>query len=229
MDGARELQNAQPRDHSEVEGVIGERMAVKTKIALGFLAVLILSGSASVWSILGRGFSAKDEPTAVEAFIARRVRSLATPRAERDTNNPVTKSPEVISEAMAHFADHCASCHANDGSGDTSLGKGLYPKPPDLRQAGTQDLSDGELFYIIHNGIRLTGMPAFGQGSPDQDMDSWKLVHFIRHLPSITSEELEKMKAMNPVSRHEMEEEEAIRKFLAGDDSQPAGEGHKQD
>lgn len=229
MDGARELQDAQPRDNREVEGLDGERMAVKTKIALGLLAVLILGGSASVWFVWGRGFSVRGEPTAVEAFIARRVRSLATPRAERDTNNPVTKSPEVISEAMAHFADHCALCHANDGSGNTSLGKGLYPKPPDLRQAATQDLTDGELFYIIHNGVRLTGMPAFGEGSPDQDMDSWKLVHFIRHLPNITSEELEKMKAMNPVSRHEIEEEEAIRKFLAGDDSQPAAEGHKHD
>ena len=72
-------------------------------------------------------------------------------------------------------------------------------------------------------------MPAFGQGPPDQDMDSWKLVHFIRHLPAITSAELEKMKEMNPVSRHEMEEEEAIQRFLAGDDSQPATESHKHD
>ena len=204
-------------------------MTVKTKIALGLLALVLFAGSASVWFVLGRGFSAKEEPTAVEAFIARRVRSLATPRDHRDANNPVAKSPEVISEAMAHFADHCASCHANDGSGDTPLGKGLYPKPPDLRQVGTQDLTDGELFYIIHHGIRLTGMPAFGQGPPDQDMDSWKLVHFIRHLPAITSAELEKMKEMNPVSRHEMEEEEAIQRFLAGDDSQPATESHKHD
>jgi len=143
--------------------------------------------------------------------------------------NPAATSDTVVRGAMEHWADHCAGCHANDGSGDTSLGKGLYPKSPDLRLAGTQDLTDGELFYIIHNGIRLTGMPAFGQGSPDQDMDSWKLVHFIRHLPGITPEELEKMKAMNPVSRHEMEEEEAIRRFLAGDDSQSATEGRRHD
>ena len=87
--------------------------------------------------------------------------------------------------------------------------------------AGTQDLTDGELFYIIHNGIRLTGMPAFGQGSPEEDTDSWKLVHFIRHLPRITSDELEEMKAMNPKSRHQMDDEEAVRRFLAGEDIQP--------
>ena len=133
-------------------------------------------------------------------------------------------SPEVMTEAMAHFADHCATCHANDGSGDTSIGKGLYPKPPDLRAAGTQDLTDGELFYIIHNGIRLTGMPAFGQS--DEDADSWKLVHFIRHLPSITSDEVQKMKQMNPKSPQELEEEETIRRFLAGEDVQPTSHKH---
>jgi hypothetical protein len=88
-----------------------------------------------------------------------------------------------------------------------------------MRVADTQNLSDGELFYIIHNGIRLTGMPAFGaETSAEEDLDSWKLVHFIRHLPNITEDELEKMKGMNPKSPHAMEEEEAIRRFLEGED-----------
>jgi mono/diheme cytochrome c family protein len=135
-----------------------------------------------------------------------------------------------LSEAVAHFADHCAICHANDGSGDSSIGKGLYPKPPDMRKAETQNLTDGELFYIIHNGVRLTGMPAFGEETSDKpDIDSWKLVHFIRHLPNITPEELEKMKGMNPKSPDEFREEEAIRKFLEGDDSASPPPGHKHD
>ena len=196
------------------------------KLVSMLMVTAIIVGVFSAWLIVGRGFSAKAEPTFLEAFVARRVRSLATPRSDRDTNNPVMSSPEVLSEAMAHFADHCATCHANDGSGDTTIGRGLYPKPPDMRAAGTQDLTDGELFYIIHNGIRLTGMPAFGQGSPDDDTDSWKLVHFIRHLPSITSDEVEKMKGMNPKSSHELEEDEAIRRFLAGEDVQPPGHKH---
>ena len=203
-------------------------MSRKVKVASALFAVIVAIGIVSVWSIAGRGFSAKAEPGAIEAFIARRVRSLATPRSAREAQNPVQKSEEVIKESMTHFADHCAFCHANDGSGDTSIGKGLYPKPPDMRKADTQELTDGELFYIIHNGIRLTGMPAFGQALPDQDSDSWKLVHFIRYLPSITSEDLETMKGVNPKSPHEMEEEEAVRRFLAGDDSQPT-KSHKHD
>jgi mono/diheme cytochrome c family protein len=201
----------------------------KGKVVLVLLAIAVTGTMFAAWSILGRGFSAKAEPTAVEAFIARRVRSLATPRVERDARNPVASSPHVLAEARTHYADHCAVCHANDGSGDTSIGRGLYPKPPDMRESGTQGLSDGELFYIIHNGIRLTGMPAFGQGSADQDTDSWKLVHFIRHLPNATPDELETMKGMNPKSRHQLDEEEAIRKFLAGDDSHTAEPSHKHD
>lgn len=204
-------------------------MKRKTKVVFVVLALAVFGSLFSAWLVLGRGFSAKDEPTFVEAFVARRVRKLATPRSERDAKNPVTSSPEVLAEAKAHFADHCATCHANDGSGDTPIGKGLYPKPPDMQAAGTQDLTDGELFYIIHNGIRLTGMPAFGQGSADTDIDSWKLVHFIRHLPGITSEELEEMKGMNPKSIHELEEEDAIRRFLAGEDVQPTQSNHKHE
>lgn len=200
-----------------------------TKLTVAIIIIVVAGIAAGAWLVVGRGFSAREEPTAIEAFVARRLRSLATPGEAKNAPNPIAPSKEVLAEAMAHFADHCAICHANDGSGDASIGKGLYPKPPDLRKPETQNLTDGELFYIIHNGIRLTGMPAFGQETGEPDLDSWKLVHFIRHLPIITPEELEKMKDMNPKSPHELEEEEAIRKFLEGDDSQPPPPSHKHD
>jgi len=169
--------------------------------------------------LVQHGFSARDQPTAIEAFVARRLRRLAIPRSARQAQNPVPATPEVLVEARAHFADHCALCHGNDGSGQTEIGKNLYPKAPDMRQADTQSLSDGELFYIIHNGIRLTGMPAWGEDPPEEDLDSWKLVHFIRHLPKISPEELEEMKKLNPQSPHKAEEEAEIEKFLRGEDS----------
>ena len=102
---------------------------------------------------------------------------------------------------MAHFADHCAFCHANDGSGSSEIGRGLYPKPPDMRAAATQGLTDGELFYIIENGVRFTGMPAFGTGKEDAAGEklAWQLVLFIRHLPRITDEEISRMKQLNPL------------------------------
>jgi mono/diheme cytochrome c family protein len=203
-------------------------MTLKAK--LGFVIAIVAAAAllGSTWLITGRGFSAREAPTAVETFLARRVRSLATPKEAKEAKNPVPLSQDVISEAMAHFADHCAFCHANDGSGDTPIGKGLYPKPPDLRAADTQKLTDGDLFYMIHNGVRLTGMPAFGDdASGKPDLDSWKLVHFIRYLPKISPEELETMKDMNPKSPDELKEEEAIKKFLEGEDVQAPPSTHK--
>lgn len=208
--------------------ILFKRMTRATRwILIIVIGVGAAAAAAGVLLIAGRGFSAREEPTAVEAFAARRLRSLAMPRAARNERNPVAPLPEVLSEAMAHFADHCAFCHGNDGSGDTPIGRGLYPKAPDMRRAETQNLTDGEIYYIIQNGIRLTGMPAFGQDTAGPDLDSWKLVHFIRHLPNITVEEVQQMKSMNPKSPQEWLEEEAMRRFLEGDDSQPALPNHQ--
>lgn len=165
------------------------------------------------------GFSAKTEPHAIEVFLARQIRHLAIPVEQRDSPNPVPPSPDLLKEGLAHFADHCAGCHANDGSGQTPIGKNVYPKAPDLRLADTQSMSDGELFWVIHNGIRFTAMPAWGEGDPDKDLDSWKLVRFIRHLPQLTPEELDQMKGLNPKTKKDLEEEAAFDQFLQGNDA----------
>jgi mono/diheme cytochrome c family protein len=202
-------------------------MTKQSKIAIAVVLVLLLGGGLGFTLILSRGFSARDQPSAVEEFIARRLRRIATPRSARRAENPVKPSQEVLADARAHFADHCAACHANDGSGQTEIGQNLYPKAPDMRLAETQSLSDGELFYIIHNGIRFTGMPAWGSGKAEEDEDSWKLVHFIRRLPQMQKDELEQMKKLNPVSRHDLEEEEEKRKFLQGEENEPSPIKHK--
>jgi mono/diheme cytochrome c family protein len=149
----------------------------------------------------------------------------------RDLPNPVSPSPDVLDEGLGHFADHCAICHANDGSGDTAIGRNLYPKAPDMRQTGTQSLSDGELFSMIENGIRLTGMPAWGTGTPEGARSSWALVHFIRRLPTLTQAEIARMEALNPKTTEQLQEEENIRRFLRGEDpvlpSSPAGHRHE--
>lgn len=176
--------------------------------------IVIVVVTVPVVLILRRGISARTAPTAAEVTIARTMRHLAIPANARSVRNPVANSPEVLAEARAHFADHCAGCHANDGSGKTEMGQNLYPKAPDMRAAATQNLSDGELFFIIKNGVRLTGMPAWGGDGADQD--SWKLVRFIRHLPSMTPAEIESMKALNPISRLEAQEKKEEDDFLEG-------------
>lgn len=176
---------------------------------------------AAVVSLLHDGLSARAKPTALEATIARSARRLAMPGGARAMANPVASSPESMREARLHFADHCAICHANDGGGETPMGRNLYPKPPDLREAHTQNLADGELFYIIENGVRLTGMPAFH--SPGAELDSWKLVNFIRHLPRQTPQERIEMERYNPKGPDDREEDQREEEFLNGGEPQPAG------
>jgi mono/diheme cytochrome c family protein len=187
-------------------------------VLLGLVALSI--AAAFVW-IGSRGISARAEPGRVETAVARTMRRLAVPRRDRDRTNPIALTAEVLKEGMAHFADHCAACHANNGSGETAIGLGLYPRPPDMRLPATQSLSDGELFYIIENGVRLTGMPAWGTGKPDQAEETWHLVHFIRRLPKLSDDELEEMKGLNPKSADERREDEEARRFLEGG-AQPA-------
>ena len=64
-------------------------------------------------------------------------------------------------------------------------------------------------------------MPAWGKGPPEEDLESWKLVLFIRHLPNITPEDIEEMKKDNPMTRAEREKQEALDKFLSGEDFAP--------
>ena len=186
-------------------------LAVLFLAALGVLAAAVLLANA-------RGFSARERPTIVEAWIARALRTAALPSDARARTNPVPNTPDVLTEARAHWADHCAICHANDGSGNVPIGKHTYPPAPDMRQAATQRMSDGELFYIIQNGIRLSAMPAWGGGSDHDATDSWKLVYFIRHLPSLTASEEKQMERLNPKSPDELKEEEDEIRFLRGED-----------
>lgn len=183
-------------------------------IVVGIAGVLIY-GSV----LVHHGFSAREEPSRIEAWTARRVRRMAIPSSARNLANPIPRSPKAIREGMQHFADHCATCHANNGSGDTEIGRNLYPKAPDMRAAGTQNLSDGEIYYIIENGIRLSGMPAWGKSDDLNDEESWKLVQFIRHLHSLTPEEQQQMKQWNPVSPQEKQSEREEEEFLNGSES----------
>ncbi len=188
------------------------------KVLTVMLAVgLVLAACVAFLLFEGRGFSAREEPSSIEAFVARAARRLAIPRGASTAVNPVAPTPEVLASARAHFADHCAICHANDGSGNTTIGVNLYPQAPDMRQTQTQSLTDGELFFLITNGIRLSGMPAWGSESGDDDGESWGLVHLIRHLPRMTEDELAEMRKLNPVSRNQLAEEEMQRRFLEGD------------
>ena len=195
------------------------RLLIRAFAVIGVLALVAAIGALAYF--LRTGISARPQPGALETFAARTLRDIAIGRHAWHLENPVPKGDEVLSEGMAHFADHCASCHANDGSGNTEMGRNLYPRAPDMRLAATQNLEDHELFYIIENGIRLTGMPAWGTGTRQSEDASWILVHFIRHLPQITPEEVERMEGLNPKSPEEIRQQIEEEKFLGGGADEP--------
>jgi mono/diheme cytochrome c family protein len=195
---------------------------IRIFVVLCLVVLGLLAAAAS--QILHDGLSTRSKPTRLEAMMARNVRYLAIPAVARQQANPIPSSQEGLHDAMMHFADHCATCHANDGGGETMYGKGLYPKPPDLRLRETQDLSDGELFWIIENGVRFTGMPGFG--NPGTQDDSWKLVHFIRRLPQLNPQEQTEMEKNNPKSSEDHMEEKQEEDFLNG--GKPAPMEHSE-
>lgn len=208
-------------------------MSKRARIAL-ILAVVFFIVTVGLYTLVnGFGFDARGKPGAIETAVALRLRRMAIPGSDRDLTNPEPLSEENFRTGLAHFADHCSACHGNDGSGDTDFGRGLYPKPPDMRLARTQDLTDGELFYIIEHGVPLTGMPGFGTGNRDGEAATWHLVQFIRRLPSLTEEELEHMAELNPISVESWLQRLEAEEFLRGGGDpaaapapSPGGHGH---
>ena len=198
-------------------------------VLISTVVVTVVLAAASVWYARSSGLTALAQPNAVEAGIARSVRRFAIPGEIRNRQNPIAVSDSVIAAGRDHFADHCASCHANDGSGSTEMGQNLFPKAPDMRQAATQSLTDGELFWIIENGVRFTGMPGWSTATEEGATASWHLVHFIRHLPNVREADLEAMKVRNPRSPEEIRQEIEEERFLRGEDiaaQEPAAPSH---
>lgn len=170
-------------------------------LLIGALLLVLIGAIAGVTYIRTTGLRGQQTPGALETRVARYARSFAIPADVRERRMP-PPTDEGLYAGMEHYARYCALCHANNGSGQrTPLGGGLFPKPPDLRAEGTQNLTDGELFWIIDNGVRFTGMPAFGTGesTPAGDKQLWELVGFVRRLPTLTSDEIGQMEAINPL------------------------------
>jgi mono/diheme cytochrome c family protein len=161
-------------------------MTGKTATALVLVLVIAALSALAIW-FQRHGFSAREEPAWYEKTLARHARRIATPAGSKELQNPHPLTGESLVEAREHWVAHCSTCHALDGSGNTTIGRNLYPKAPDMRDMETQKMADGELFYIISNGVRFTGMPAWG--GEDSAQSIWELVGYIRRLPALSPEE----------------------------------------
>jgi len=189
--------------------------ARRSRAWIAVVTTLVVIAGAAMW-VRGSGMTSRRKAWPLEEWLARSTRQFFMPAAARKTPNPVPASPEVIRAGMAHFADQCASCHANDGSGDVVMGHAMFPRAPDMRTVPTQAMTDGELFYVIEHGIPMTGMPAWGNGTPDGERSTWELVRFIRHLPKLSAAEIREMEALNPRSPAQERRAKDIDDFLSG-------------
>ena len=159
------------------------------KVFLFVLLMVAICGAVGTALLIRRGFRATSDPSSFETVLARTLRNLSIPRRNHNARNPWQPTPETLQEAREHFIAHCAICHGNDGRGRTPMGRSLYPRVPDLLSVQTQSLTDGEIHYIIENGVQLTGMPARSNPHEELEDDSWKLVLFIRALWPLAPEE----------------------------------------
>jgi predicted CXXCH cytochrome family protein len=159
------------------------------KIVLLFSLVVAILAAIGTATLIRRGFRATSEPSSFEIRIARTIRNLSIPSRDRNARNPWKATPDTLREAREHFIARCAICHGVDGRGQTLIGRSLYPRVPDLLSSQTQSLTDGEIHFIIQNGVQLTGMPARSNPHVELEDDSWKLVLFVRDLRPLTAEE----------------------------------------
>ena len=159
------------------------RDAVITVVLLAILAV-----ATAVVVVRRGGLSAGTPPGRLERAVAARLVRLAIPADADRQQSPLAGRADAWRDARKHYLDHCAVCHGRDAKGNTEMGANMYPKVPDLTSAEVQGRSDGALFYIIQNGVRWTGMPAWkDEHSPEE---SWQLVAFIRKTPTLADADM---------------------------------------
>jgi mono/diheme cytochrome c family protein len=144
-------------------------------------ASFILVAGAAFLFVKTRGLSAQHKPSNLEYAIANFALAQSIPRSSKAMKNPVKGSAEVLTEARRDFHEHCAICHGDDGLGKTKTAAGMSPEVPDLHADHVQEWTDGELFFIIKNGVRFTGMPGWNF----DDARIWRLVLNVRTFGSI--------------------------------------------
>ena len=159
-------------------------------VITGFAIVLLAAGAIVLTGSFNT--SANVPPGSLEKRLAQVALDRSVARRAPKSGNPIAAGADTSRGAIAHYKEMCVFCHGAPGVDASEGGEGLNPPAPDLTLAKVQKRTDGELFWIVQNGIRMSGMPAFGPTHKDEEI--WKLVAFLRHLPSLTAEEQKALK-----------------------------------
>ncbi len=156
----------------------------KFVIAGGGVLLLVAIAVAAVSQFT---LSALPEPGRTETLLATKAKHYLVRRSTREGIPPVPGDRQVgIKEGDRLFGTECGACHGASGHNPTDAGRWMYPRAADLTSRDVQAYSDQEVFWIIKNGIRLSGMPAFGRVESEEHI--WNLVFYVRALPKATPE-----------------------------------------
>jgi len=150
-------------------------MALKHRLAPALLGVVLVA--------LLSGCTAHSNPSRVESTLANMAKDVVIPIEAEQKKNPLPETGELLNQGRSVYLQYCALCHGADGRGETYLGRNMYPPAMDMTSPHVQHWSDAELFWIIQNGVRLTGMPSWQ--SNVSEADTWKLARFIHNLPRL--------------------------------------------
>ena len=172
-------------------------MKVIVGILIGWLLVLVVIGV--VFWTGSYDVAATNPPGRMEKKFAAFALNRAIRKRAPVRTNPSSK-PEDIRAGLAHYKENCLDCHGAPGVEESEFGGGLNPPAPDLTLPSVQRMRDGELFWVVSNGIRMTGMPAFSPTHKEEEI--WKIVAFVRHLPEITKEEQQLLKTGHEEEEH---------------------------
>ena len=148
------------------------------------IVLLIVLAIAGGWFVLTHmDVSALDRPGRIENYLAIRAKHVMVARKAQETLPAQTaNNADNIEDGHTTYGSACAGCHGYDGRTPTKMGHSFYPEAPSLAAEHVQNYSDAELFVVIRGGIRLSGMPGFGNSQPNEQI--WNLVHYVRTLPN---------------------------------------------
>ena len=126
--------------------------------------------------------SALPEPGQTETFLATQAKRFLVHKESREGIPPAPADRQTgTREGDKLYRLECATCHGLRGYDLTDAGQGMYPRAADLTSRDSQAYSDQEIFWIVKNGVRMSGMPAFGKVESDEHI--WDLVFYFRTLP----------------------------------------------
>ncbi len=165
------------------------KIQVGKRLAIGLVAAVLLAFGGCYRFVVSGGMTARQTPSAAEGFVARALVNLGIPKDAHARKNPLSARVDGADAAAGRelYRLHCVSCHGADGRGQTAAGRGLYPPPFALTRSGfdSRNRTDGDLFYLVRNGIRNTGMPGWELA----DAQIWQLVSYMRALPPTSAPE----------------------------------------